>query len=330
MQELAAPDVLFRRFLEDSKNYGGARQRFQLLVTDLVSVKMPSASEVSLPSGSDWGIDTFVGSLDKRIAVWQSKFFLDWGESQRAQIRGSFNEVMKKAREENFEVGAWTLCVPSILPPAEQKWFDTWAAGKRRKHPGIVIELNNGNLLRRELMQPDAKWVRNQYFPVDYQLSVDLPVKTTRELGLLDSALFVRQLQEAGHDETEAARGFFFAAEAMARTVEARAVASEVNALDEIELEIHGEWESAFNCEKDNADPGGRMRGFVESVTTAVSRFPATPGLPLRPAHRRGMAHRLVEQMRAGWVLQWRDIASEHSGPAASELVEEVLDRDGA
>lgn len=327
MDELPAPNVLFRRFLDDSKSFAGARERFQLLVTDLIGVQAPAASEVALPSGSDWGIDTYVGSLDSRIVVWQSKFFLDWGESQRGQIRSSFNEVMKQAKAQGFTLAAWTLCVPSVLPPEEQKWFDTWASGKRRKHPGILIEIKNGGRLRRELMQPDAAWVRDQYFPRVTAPATALEVKVAEDLSGLDGALFVRQLSSAGHTETDAAKGYFFAAEAMARDIVARAVPAEVSALNEVELEVHGEWESAFNRASIGADEGGRMNGLVDAVTTAAGTLATTPGLPLRPAHRRGIAHRLVEHTRAGWVVHWRQIASMHTGPRGGEIVSEVIER---
>ena len=328
MDELAAPDVLFRRFLDDSKTFAGARERFQLLVTDLIAVQVPAASEVAAPSGSDWGIDTYVGALNGQMVVWQSKFFLDWGETQRGQIRASFNEVMKKAAEHSFTVAAWTLCVPSVLPPDEQKWFDTWAAGKRRKHEGIVIELKNGGRLRRELMRPDAAWVREQYFPKLTTPGDSIEVKVASDLSALEGALFVRQLNLAGHLETDAAKGYFFAAEAMARDVAARAVPGEVSALIEIELGMHGEWESAFNLASASANEGGQMVGLVDAVVGAAGALPPTGKLPLRPAHRRGIAHRLVEHVRAGWVLHWREVAKDHAGPSGPEIVAEVIRRE--
>jgi len=129
---LPEPKVLFGRLQYDARTEAGGRGVFQMLVTDLVTVRCPTANEVAGPGGGDWGIDTYVGRLDGTVVVWQSKFFLDWkGEDQRGQVRDSFNRVMAKASQEGFRVDAWTLCVPCVLPPAEQKWFDTWAAKNR-------------------------------------------------------------------------------------------------------------------------------------------------------------------------------------------------------
>jgi hypothetical protein len=209
--------VLFGRFLFEAQSEGGARVMFQSLVTDLVMLRHPGASEVAGPGGGDWGIDTYVGTLDDTIVVWQSKFFMTWnGEDQRKQVRGSFKQLMDKAQSENFVVDAWTLCVPCVLAPGEQQWFDRWAAKAKRDH-GVVITLWNGVRLRRFLMQADAADVYKAYFTGDeIPLPVE-PLRTLQDVSSLSDALFVRQLEEAGHAETDAARGLFFAAEALAR-----------------------------------------------------------------------------------------------------------------
>jgi hypothetical protein len=234
---------------------------------------------------------------------------------------------MKKAAENSFTIAAWTLCVPSVLPPEEQKWFDTWAAGKRRKHKGLLVELKNGGNLRRELMRPDAAWVRNQYFSNTVQPASHIAVEVSKDLRLLEGALFVRQLHLAGHLETDAAKGYFFAAEAMARDVAARAVPAELSALNEIELDVHGEWESAFNRSIHAAAADGQMVGLVDAVTAAAGALSSSAELPLRPAHRRGIAHRLVEHVRAGWIVQWRQAANDHSGPRVNEVEKEAIER---
>jgi hypothetical protein len=49
------------------------------------------------------------------------------------------------------------------------------------------------------------------------------------------------------------------------------------------------------------------------------------PALRLRAPHRRGIAHRLVEDRRAGWVKHWRNVADVHEMPHAGELVATAL-----
>jgi hypothetical protein len=214
--------------------------------------------------------------------------------------------------------------VPCILPPKEQQWFDNWKAKSARTYK-VRIELWNGVLLRRYLMQDDAEQVRRTYFVSESeQLSVER-VTLASDLGALDNALFVRQLQEAGHAETDAARGMFFAAEALARDLSARGNFAGVAALAELHLEVQGLWEARFNAGLPLSDERGRIAGLVNQVLQDAAACPDPEGLRLRPAHRRGVAHRLVENARAGWVRHWREIAGSHVGPSAAEVMSSEL-----
>lgn len=320
------PSVLFGRFLYDQGSEAAARIAFQTLVTELVAVRYPMANEVAGPGGSDWGIDTYVGQLDDSIAVWQSKFFLDWkGEDQRGQVRKSFNELLKKATEEGFQVDAWMLCVPCVLPPQEQQWFDSWAARMKTKYKTTRIELWNGIELRRKLLQHDAATVRNEYFPEITGQQSSEPVATAADLHNMATALFVRQLEEAGYVETDAARGLFFAAEALARDLAARGNPVGVAALQELHLDIQSLWEVRFNSALPLADINGRMAGLIDRVLKDAADCTDPEGLRLRPAHRRGVVHRLVENVQAGWVRHWRTVAESHEGVAATDVVSAQL-----
>jgi hypothetical protein len=319
---LPDPAQLFRRLAYDSGSEAGGRARFQTMVTDLVSVRHPTVSEVAGPGGQDWGIDAYVGRLDDAVFVWQSKYFLEWtGATQRSQVRSSFSEVMKQAAAAGFAVDSWTLCLPCVLPPAEQQWFDNWASRMRREH-NVRIDIWNGSRLRRQLMQEDAAWVRQEYFP-DLQGATDAvqPLIFGSDLTGLSTALFVKQLEEAGHAETDAARGMFFAAEALARDLAARGDATGVAALEELHLEVRGLWEARFNEGRPSADESGRISGLVNQVLRDAAQCPDPQGLRLKPAHRRGVAHRLVENAQAGWVVHWREIAASHDGVLAAEIV---------
>jgi hypothetical protein len=320
MRELPAVDALFVRFLYDSGDHAGARTRFQRLITDLIGTTVPLATEVSGPGGFDWGIDTYMGSLEGLIAAWQSKFFPKWeGETQRGQVRKSFKELMDKAREKGFKVERWTLCIPCILPPDEQKWLDTWRRKQERDH-GITTEVWNGVAIRRRLQLPDSIAVRQLYFS-DVDGPIEKEVAELADPSLLSGTLFVHQLESAGLVENDAAKGFYFAAEALARDLEARGTEDEINGLREIALESHGAWEHHFNAAAPTADASGRMSGLVGRVTDAVGQLPNPSGLALRPAHKKGFMHRLVELARAGWVLDWRARAESHSGPAGTDVV---------
>lgn len=320
MRELPAVDALFVRFLYDSGDHAAARTRFQRLITDLIGTTVSLATEVSGPGGFDWGIDTYVGNLEGMIAAWQSKFFPKWeGETQRGQVRESFKELIAKAEEKGFKVERWTLCIPCILPPDEQKWLDGWRRKQEREH-GITTEIWNGVAIRRRLQLPDSLAVRQMYFS-DAEGPIEKKVEELVDPSLLEGTLFVNQLEAAGLVENDAAKGFYFAAEALARDLEARGTEVEINGLKEITLESHGTWEHHFNAAIATADHSGRMPGLVNTVTDAVGQLPNPPGLALRPAHKKGVMHRLVELARAGWVVDWRDRAKSHSGPSGTDVV---------
>ncbi|MFW0775880.1 hypothetical protein ACLRGI_22240 [Paenarthrobacter nitroguajacolicus] len=316
MAELAAASILFKQFEIETGTVGGARERFQQMVTDLVGLLNPGANEVAAGGGSDWGIDTYVGRLDDSILVWQSKFFIAWrGENERGQVRKSFNELVKKAEQENFKVSLWRLCVPCVLPPVEQKWFDNWST-KQKRTTGVQIELWNGVRLRQFISMDDAKSVRENYFPGSFRSTTPLPVLTAKNTTAFDSALFVRQLEEAGVLETDGAKGLFYAAEALARDIAGRGVEEEMRAFLEIHLDLLTVWEDHFNASAQQADARGRMGSFVRDVLQRAATSQDPPGIQLRPAHRRGITHRLVEDRRAGWVTHWRQVAANHSEPS--------------
>ncbi|RDI35356.1 hypothetical protein DFR72_1011107 [Lentzea flaviverrucosa] len=324
---LPTPDVLFALFQAQAGTVGGAREAFQMLVTDLVSVRHPAANEVAGPGGGDWGIDTYVGRLDDSVVVWQSKFFPTWGgKDQQQQVRDSFKQLLGKAKSEGFRVDAWTLCVPCILPPGEQRWFDGWKVREGRRH-NVKIGMWNGIELRRQLMQPDAEQVYRTHFAGSHSRSAE-PVRTLADVGCLGDALFVRQLEAAGNVETDAARGLFFAAEALARDLAAAGNKAGVSALNELHLDVQSLWEQHFNARVAGADDAGKMQGLIDQVLLEAGQCCDPEGLKLRPAHRKGVVHRLVEDARAGWVRHWRHIAASHQGPAASETVATQLEVD--
>lgn len=323
MRELPSVAAMFAWFALKAGGEQEARYRFQRLVQDLVASGQPGVSEVAYASGSDWGIDTCAGTFDQSLLIWQSKFFTVWtvGDTQRKQVRDSFAEVIEKAKEKEFKIASWTLSVPCILPPIEQQWFDNWAVKMRRTH-GFQIHMWSGSEIRRRLQLPDNDRLYDRYFGGLVADGEELPdIADLEDPSELAGALFVKQLEAAGHLETDAAKGLYFAAEALARDVLAQGSKPRIEALKEMELEAHGTWERHFNAARPGADANGQMSGLVDTVTTSVATIDSPVALPLRAAHKKGLMHRLVERAKAGWVTDWRQRAQVHGSGTVADVL---------
>jgi hypothetical protein len=335
---LAEPALLFQRFAQDAGSQGAARANFQLLATNLIKVKHPDATTVEGAGGRDWGIDAFAGQLaGGDIRIWQSKFFLEWNsKSSQDQVRDSFKSAVENAKAKKYTIKRWTLVVPCVLPPDQMKWFDGFAK-RNEKRTGIAIDMWNGEELRHQLILADAIDVRREYFPhtVDPTTAGTNderaePVQFPEDVTQFEGALFLHQLRAAGRTETDAACAIFYATEALVRDYEARGQATALASMDELHLEVQGIWEKHFNNESPLAPPDGRMPHLVDLVVDEAAACADPPGIFLRPVHKKGTAHRLVENTRAGWVTNWRDVAAKHALAAAEKpipsLTEAVTD----
>lgn len=197
------------------------------------------------------------------------------------------------------------------------KWFQGWAK-RTQQATKTRIKIWQGDRLRRRLMSSEALDVRREYFPhtIDSILGQGNPspdVALTENFSSFEDALFVRQLQAAGYDETSAACGMYFATEALRRDLEAKESVSELQALRTVQLDVHGIWEMRFNEHSPTASTDGRMTTLYSTVVTEAAVVPDAPGLVLQRAHKQGAVHMLVEQQKAGWVKQWRGVAAEHA-----------------
>ncbi|TDD58839.1 hypothetical protein E1263_17325 [Kribbella antibiotica] len=329
MANPALPDVpqLFARFDSDAGSSGAARDRFEMLVTDLVKVKHPDATTVEGPGNRDWGIDTFWGQLaGGSVLVWQSKYIRDWQDkTPQSQIRTSFESAVKHATAEKYKITAWTLAVPCKLAPDQLKWLQGWAK-RQSAATGIAIQLWDGTELRNQLLTRDAMDVRREYFPhtvesIPVALGIQSaePIAVTDDLTQFEGALFVRQLREAGSVETDSACAHFFATDALIRDFEAKGHEDAMTSMTELHLEVHDIWERNFNEQLVTAQDDGRLPRLLSLVTDAAAACPNPHGLHLARAHKKGTAHRLVEQKKAGWVAHWRDVAASHVQPGAVE-----------
>lgn len=153
-------------------NLAGAREAFEdaceTLFRKINSDK--SVSQVKVKIG-DGGIDIFIGEFGvEPITVIQCKFFLEsFGESQKSQIRESFDTAINS---DKYELKEWKLCVPRVIDIDEHSWWFKW------KHKKIVeysknstfIQIVNGNELIDLLKEHN---LYNQIFKIDDSLKIE-------------------------------------------------------------------------------------------------------------------------------------------------------------
>ncbi|MFD3505040.1 serine/threonine-protein kinase [Streptomyces sp. NPDC058678] len=187
---------------------GGAPDEFEKMIVALASATSPDARMVAANAG-DWGVDAFAGDLGGAVTVWQAKYFrpVTSGSAHQAQIKESFQSLMKQAAQRGHTVQTWVLCIPSSMDGPMSKWWDTWKKTQEREH-GLLIDLWDETEITRRLRTPEADRVRRAYY--EPFMTTSIP-DVEDEDGLLvgdedkavsfDSALLVRQIREAGHTE---------------------------------------------------------------------------------------------------------------------------------
>jgi hypothetical protein len=293
----------------------GGRLLFAQLVIDLVHLQHPSVRDV-LENPGDWGIDGYVGSLDggTSVLVWQAKYFIDGvKKAQQGQITESFDRCMKAAKENGFEVTAWTLCVPESMDGATSQWWGKWRKKMEAEHE-LIIDLWEPTKLRALLRAPEAKLILDEYFGDGHARPRGLePVPTDEEFS---GMLFIKQLLAADIDPASA-RYEFFNAELLRQETLDKLGAPGRSFLDSVQEELFGMWHQrwAAYCAREAGNP--LLPGLHSDVMTAIEQLHSAPvsaldAVPMRLPHRKGAMHQVVETGRAGWIRAFQRIAEEH------------------
>jgi hypothetical protein len=153
-------------------NIAGAREAFENACETLYRKINPDVhvSQMKVTVG-DGGIDIFFGEFGiEPITVIQCKFFLEsFGESQKSQIRDSFETALKSTK---FELKEWILCIPRVIDIDENSWWFKWKHKKITENSKgtSFIKLVNGNELI-DLFKINDLY--NQVFKIEDSLKID-------------------------------------------------------------------------------------------------------------------------------------------------------------
>ncbi|MEV4942855.1 serine/threonine protein kinase [Streptomyces zaomyceticus] len=296
---------------------GGARDDFETMIAQLAAATTPGVRSVAANPG-DWGIDAFAGNLGGAITVWQSKYFMPATTKKHVQqVKDSLDNVLKAAIKNGHTIACWILCIPSSMDGPMTAWWDTWTKAQEKEH-SLVIQLWDETALRKKLLSPEGDDVRRGFYET-YSQAAPAPIEQLRlvleveddKAAALGSALFIRQMTEAGHVELDSAKRQFFNADLVAREIAHKDVPAEVAALSSADATLHGLWEMQFNeCAAEDALRVLHPRVWRD-VRNEHDKLPKS--LRLELVHSWGLVHRLVDNRKAGWVQHWRQIAAEHS-----------------
>lgn len=153
-------------------NLAGAREAFENACETLFrKIHVDKSVSIVAVKQGDGGIDIFVGELGiEPITVIQCKFFLEaFDESQKDQIRQSFNTAIKSDR---YELKEWILCIPRVIDIDEHSWWFKWKKRKTDefKKSDSFISIKNGNELI-DLFKQHKLY--NQVFKINDSIKID-------------------------------------------------------------------------------------------------------------------------------------------------------------
>jgi len=310
----------FHALIVSAGSKEGARPLFQDVIAQLVNAKHGTVRQVAANPG-DWGLDCIVGSLSGLLFNWQAKFFIDGvGAAQQQEIRDSFKQFVKKAAEEGYTPGGWTLCIPVDMDAPTTKWWDVWKVKQEKQH-GFQLDLWDATRLETLLNAPDAIDVRLAYFGGAGAVVGKPELKTLPvPAGIpFEEMLFIKQLRAADVAEVDQAKRQFFNADVMKREVADKAVEAELEELESCMAEVHTIWEIGFNQKCEQNPSRNALPELYPDVLNEIKQIHLAKGrgrIPMGLVHRLGTMHHIVDGGEAGWVRDFRGLVAMHRAGA--------------
>jgi hypothetical protein len=302
--------------LEKDSGKAGARDKFERLIARLVKLQFSDAQEIR-PNPGDWGIDVFVGKFTSGdITVWQAKYFPDMiDDSQKDQIRKSFNQIVEMSNKKGFKVNAWILCIPTTLDGDSKFWWEKWAKEKQ-KMTEISVRLQERLDIVTMLQTPEAYPLCIEFNLADEAELVreeraiePLPPKESCEY---DHSLFILKLLAAGIRETESAKKQFFNAEVVSKEVLDKKDKHEIAELNGLYDKIHSLWETRFIEASQSKDSEAETRRVYPIMLMTIEEknkeLLYCRRLPISFFHKKGLMQQLANICTIGWTPDFKSL----------------------
>jgi hypothetical protein len=308
------------RRLEYDSGKAGAREKFERLIARLVKLRFQNAEEIR-PNPGDWGIDTYVGKLTSgSISVWQAKYFPDGvDDSQKDQIRQSFEHIIQKSIEKGFKIRVWHLCIPCALSPDETIWWEKWQK-ERKKETRITIKLMAQLTLVTMLSTPDAEALCLEFNLKDIPQLLQV-VREERPIEALpdeesrkyDHSIFVLKLYDAGITEIDMPKKEFFNAEIVSREIRDKKDNREIAELDSLYDKIYSMWYTRYIEANQSQNRNEAIKTIYPSMLRAIeeknNELLYCQRLPVSFFHKKGFMQQMADLCTIGWTYNYKRLS---------------------
>jgi hypothetical protein len=294
------------------KHKEGARYIFESACDKTFKKEFGNSFAVECNPG-DEGIDVFVGNFDEPLIVYQCKFFVESiGDSQKKQIRDSFNTAFKSTE---YELKEWNLCIPKALDIDEHKWWATWKK-KTTKKTGIEIDLLDSTallgLLRKHKVDEEVFDLEDRGMIKEIHQHLIEREKTIKEVlskpPELDysHSVFISKLNSANitehHNSYERQ---FFNAEILEKSILSKGVERDVTELSSLKLNVHDLWLTQYTKHAEEAD-GNKLLGNINERVEDLNESALKTSLNISVVEKKGLLHQYADSCQVGWVKDYK------------------------
>ena len=306
------------RYLRDKYGDAGAREVFEKICKQLLQEVHGSDAHGIRVSQGDHGVDILVGDFTKPIENYQCKYFIDGiGDSQKAQIRESFNRAITSA---DYTMKKWILCVPCALSAKEFSWWSNWSTEKTKLH-GIEMSLYEGDYLISQLKKYD---IYDTLFDNDIRQKLDEILSyiesekmriTTEIIEFVQSAdaedydnmIFVKKLENARISLIDVCKRDYFNAEFTEHIIKSKGDPEKLRLLNNLKIKVHSFWQTQYLRYQDDFDGNellSRTYERIEDADTGALSCTALPEVSL--IAKKGMLHQWAEECSIGWLRDYK------------------------
>lgn len=300
------------KYLIDKYNEDGARKTFEDVCVGICQEMYENDAQGVRVEKGDGGIDVIVGNLPHAEKIFQCKFFPDHlGESQKNQIRESFNTVMNL-----YTMNEWILCVPLVLSQNELMWWSKWKKSKEDEY-NIKISIWNGEYIINKLkkykmydslfdddIRESLEKILDEMSEYKTQVINEIIYGYQDEDNIIQNYqeyIFVKMLESAQIIDVDDCVIDFYNAEISKASSISKDAVNGMKVYKNLRSKINSVWKTQYRLYKQPNDGNellGKVYQRIEDLDNSTLRSTEDYSLLAK----KGILHQLADEKQIGWI----------------------------